>query len=419
MNRTSGVLLAAGLMLAGAATAAEWPQWGGPGRDFRVADPGLATSWPETGLVPLWSRPLGEGYSGIAAVGGVLYTQYARSLGEEAVVALSAATGEELWQRAYAAPRPEGMRLNYGEGPHATPLVVDGRVFAVGTTGQLLALGAASGETLWRRDLWREYGGYRLRRGYGASPIAHRGLVVVPVGGEGPGVVAFAQADGRVVWQSESFDSAQSSPILVEAGGRTQLVLFIQDEIVGIDAADGALLWRHPHKAFGPYNISTPVAGPDRTLFFSSSYGGGSRMLRLGGGGDGPPVEELWHSKKMGVQFTNVVRIGGHVYGSTGRGTAVAAALDAASGQLVWKDRAIGRANYLEVGDRVLALEAEGRLLLAELTPAGPVILAQTRLLDSQTWTAPTLVGRTLYVRDRERILAVELPLAGASRPAR
>ena len=407
------LLILAGLALGPGPLAADWPQWGGPARDFRVADPGLAATWPSEGLEPIWSRPLGEGYSGIAAAGGRLYTQFSEGE-EEVVLALDAASGDELWRHRYAAPRPEGMRLNYGEGPHSTPLVSGGRLFVVGTTGQLLALDAASGELLWRHDLWSEYGGFRLRRGYGASPLAYGETVILPVGGEAPGLMAFAQEDGRVVWRSQRFDSAQSSPVLLEVEGRPEMALFIQDEVVGIDPDSGTLLWRHPHKAFGPYNISTPVAGPGPTIFVSSAYSGGSRLLGLSRGPDGPAVEELWYSKRMGIHFTNALRIGDHVYASTGRSGVMAAAVDAASGELAWKSRSIGRANYLQVGERVLALEAEGRLLLVDLTPEGLSILAETQLLDSQTWTVPTLVGNILFVRDRERILAVELPLAAA-----
>lgn len=415
MSLRSPVWLFATLLLApGVAGASdEWPQWGGVGRDFRAVDPGLASSWPEAGLKSLWSQPLGEGYSGIAVAGGRVYTQYSEGEegAEEVVVALAADTGEELWSVRTEAPRSEGMRLNYGQGPHATPLVVGERVFVVGTTGRLLALDAATGEIAWEHDLWAEYGGFRMRRGYGASPIAWKETVIVPVGGDAPGMMAFAQSDGRIVWRSEPFDSAQSSPILVRAGNATQLVQFIQDEVVGLDPDDGALLWRHPHKAFGPYNISTPVAGPGGTLFLSSSYGGGSRMLRLAQGGDRSRVEELWHSKRMGVHFTNALRLGDRLVASTGRNGVVIAALDAGSGELVWRSRAIGRANYIQLDDRFLALEADGRLLLAELGPDGPNILAETQLLESQTWTVPALAGNTLYVRDRERILAVELPL--------
>ena len=394
-----------------AAVGQDWPQWGGPERDFEAPDPGLATSWPETGLALSWSRPLGEGYSGISVAGERLYTIYGAGV-EEVVVALATATGDEIWSYRYDAPRPDGMRLNYGPGPHATPLVSDGRVFTVGTTGQLLALDAESGGLLWRHDLWSEYGGFRLRRGYGASPIAWGETVILPVGGEAPGAIAFAAATGAVVWRSQRFDSAQSSPVVVEVAGDSQLVLFIQDEVVGLDPDDGTLLWRHPHKTLGPYNISTPVVGDDGTVFVSSSYSGGSRLLRLTGGDGGTRVEEVWHSKRMGIHFTNALRVGERFFASTGRSGVVAAALEAGTGELAWKSRAIGRASYLRVGERILALEAEGRLLLVELGPDGPEVLAETQLLESQSWTVPALAGHHLYVRDRERILAVELPLA-------
>ncbi len=326
-------------------------------------------------------------------------------------MALSTADGGELWSYRYTAARPDGMRLNYGEGPHATPLVTGGRVFTVGTTGQLLALDAASGELLWRHDLWGEYGGYRLRRGYGASPIAWGDTVILPLGGEAPGAVAFHQADGEIVWRSERFDSAQSSPVLVEVDSESQLVLFIQDEVIAVEPDSGALLWRHPHKALGPYNISTPLV-VDGTIFVSSSYGGGSRLLAPRRAERGAQVEELWHSKKMGIHFTNALRVGDRILGSTGSSGVVAAALEADSGALAWKSRAIGRASYLQLGERILALEADGRLLLFELAADGPEILAQTQLLDAQSWTVPAMVGRDLYVRDRQRVLAVELPLA-------
>ena len=83
--------------------AVEWPQWGGPGRDFKSASKGLSTSWPAGGPRKLWTRPLGEGHSSIVADAGRLYTMY-REGERESVVALDAATGRTLWEHTYAAP---------------------------------------------------------------------------------------------------------------------------------------------------------------------------------------------------------------------------------------------------------------------------------------------------------------------------
>ena len=76
--RTAAIAAVLSSNLAGATTAPapEWPQWGGPTRDFKSASRGLAASWPSSGPNELWSRPLGEGYSAISVDAGVLFTQY-------------------------------------------------------------------------------------------------------------------------------------------------------------------------------------------------------------------------------------------------------------------------------------------------------------------------------------------------------
>ena len=59
--------------------AAQWPQWGGPNRDFTVETSGLADTWPEDGPARLWHRELGDGYSAIVYDDGLLYTMYRKA----------------------------------------------------------------------------------------------------------------------------------------------------------------------------------------------------------------------------------------------------------------------------------------------------------------------------------------------------
>ena len=87
----------------------EWPQWGGPTRNFMVDSKALATQWPASGPKKLWSRALGEGHSSILVQGGRLYTMYrpgglltmVRRSQEEVVAALDAATGPAIWEFKY------------------------------------------------------------------------------------------------------------------------------------------------------------------------------------------------------------------------------------------------------------------------------------------------------------------------------
>ena len=76
---------------------ADWPQFGGPRRDFSLTPGELPTGWPEQGPKVLWKLPLGDGYSGIAVSGGVLYTMY-ETRDSDAVIALDAKSGKTLWE---------------------------------------------------------------------------------------------------------------------------------------------------------------------------------------------------------------------------------------------------------------------------------------------------------------------------------
>ncbi len=133
------------LSLAAAAQGSDWPQWGGPARDFKSEAKGLAAAWPEGGPRRLWSRELGEGYSAIAAEGGRLFTMYRRGA-QDVVVALDAATGKTVWEYAYDAPFSAEYSMENGPGPHATPTVAGALVFAAGPTGKLHALDKKTGK---------------------------------------------------------------------------------------------------------------------------------------------------------------------------------------------------------------------------------------------------------------------------------
>jgi len=409
-------LLAGATLLPHPATAADsegWPQWGGPGRDFHAPAEPLAVKWPKEGPKRLWSRELGGGYSAVVAVGGRLFTM-TREGEDEQVVAFRAGDGAELWRHRYPAEPLDGMRLGYGEGPHSTPLLVGGRLFAVGVTGHLTALDAATGELLWERHLWPPGGEPAIRRGYGSSPIAHGDKVIVQGGGE-DGALALRQSDGQVVWRATGFRTSPSSPVLVEVDGTEQLVIFAADEVLALDPGSGELLWHRDHPAGAVYNITSPVWHPEeKLLFLSSAYGGGTRVLRLGVAEGEPTVEELWHHDRFRVHFTNAVRVGGHVYASNGSHSgAFLTAIDLPTGEIAWRTRQIRRGNLVAAGDKLLVLDEEGHLFLINATPDHLGIYAQARIVEDQSWTVPTLVGRRLYLRTEERLMAFELPAPG------
>ena len=394
--------------------AAQWTQWGGPDRNFRVAAVPLASEWPASGPKTLWRRPLGHGDSAIVADSDTLYTMYRRD-DQEVVVALDRATGKTRWEYRYAAPLWEGFRGNMGEGPRATPIVVGHRVCATGVGARLTCLDTKSGEVLWTRDLWEHYDVDPSKygpsdRGFGASPLVLGNRLITVAGGPGHAVTALDLDDGSVIWASLDFEIGYASPILIDVEGEEQLVFFMADRVVGVSPRNGALLWEHPHVTDYSVNATTPLWGADGVLFVSSAYGLGSRGLRLARVDGRSEVEELWSNRKMQVMHGTAVRAGDVIWGSSGsQGPAFLVGVRARSGEEVARMRGFAKANIVASGERLVVLDENGVLGLVSIEGKRPVVLAKAPLLSHRAWAAPALLGTTLYARDRKEIVAVDL----------
>lgn len=387
-----------------------WPQWGGPSRDFKIDAPPLSTTWGEAGPKELWKRELGDGYSSIAAQGDRLFTMY-RSGETEFSVALDAKTGKTLWKVEQASPFTQVM-AQYGAGPHSTPLLADGMVFTIGANGVLHALKQDSGEVVWKHDLAKDFGVEIRARGYSCNPITFEDLLIVPGGSfekKGHGVLAFDRDSGSLRWKSGDFGPNYGSPLLIRFDGAPQLVNLTAEKIAGLHPRTGEVLWEFEHKNSSAVNASMPVWDGKDTIFVSSAYDSGSRALRLEKR-DGKIVpRELWFGRKIRIHFGNAVRLDRHVYCSTGMGSAFFGCVDIYNGRVAWRKRGFARANVVAADGKLIVLDEDGNLAIATATPSEMTVHAQAQVAGSEAWAAPTLVGNTLFVRDRKHIMALDL----------
>jgi outer membrane protein assembly factor BamB len=391
---------------------------------------GLADTWPDEGPEKIWRRELGDGYSTIAVDSEVLYTMY-RTNQDEFTVALDRMTGETIWEHRIPSPTTAQMD-QYGPGPHSTPLIVGKHVFTIGSNAVIHCFDKRNGKVLWKHDLIDEYGGPVAGYGYACSPIAYNHTVIVPLhrerpreqaGADGeeaeeakdeesentPTLVAFDRATGEVVWEQPGHDVHYASPILIEHDGEEQLVLLGQREMVGLDPTSGELRWKHEFDP-GGYHCAPPLAISDDLLFVSSAYGVGSRVVRLTER-DGKTVpEQLWHSKKLRIHHANAISIGDYVYGSSGdMGMALMVGMNAKTGKTVWRERGFAKATLVYADGKLIILDEDGQLALTTVTPEGLTVHSRCEIAKPTSWAAPTLVGTTLYVRDREHIMALDL----------
>ena len=408
------VALAAAASLFAAPASAQWLQWGGPHRDFTCDATGLAEKWPADGPRQIWKSEIGPGHSAIVTDGQMLFTMCRRGE-QDAVLAYDAATGEKLWETRYDAPHKEDMLLEFGAGPHSTPLLVGERLFTTGGLAHFHCLDKKTGRIVWSHSLMDEMGASHQGRGYGPSPIAYNDTVILNVGGAEVGVAAFKQDTGELVWKSERFRGGYSSPIIVQINGEDHLIGALGSDRIGLDPATGQTRWRVAVDVQMAGIMSSPLFVPPDRVFFSEAYGGGSQLFKISFQDGQYAAEQLWHTPKMKVMHGNAIRIGDYVYGSSGDfGPAFLMALQLETGKVAWRERGFAKATLLYADGKLIILDEEGNLALATATPERLEVHSRAKVLEEKSWTVPTLVGTRLYLRDDHNILALDLGAAAS-----
>lgn len=391
------------------ASSANWLLWGGPTHDFITATTNLSAEWPAAGPKKLWSRTLGDGYSGIAVEGTTLYTGFRRG-GQDVFTALDATTGKTIWEFAYDNPFTNEYSEGVGPGPYAMPQVVGDRLITASGTGKIHSLDKKTGKVVWSHDLYKEFNGTRLIFGYSCHALPYKDNLIFLVGGRGNSVMSFRQSDGAVVWKNLDFTNAHSAPLLIEVDGQPQVVALMASEVIGFNPDNGELLWQHAHATGNGLAISTPIYAPGNILFISSAYNTGSRALELHQSGGKTTVKELWYNQKLQSHFGTTIRRGDFIYLSSGHnGPAFMSCVNLRSGQVAWQQRGFAKAQLLGAGDKLVLLDEDGTLGLMEMNSTEFRVLAKAPLLERIAWTAPTLSGTKLYVRDRRSLMALDL----------
>jgi len=381
--------------------AAEWPQWLGPERNGRSPETGLLKSWPADGPREVWRRPGGLGYSGMAVAGGRLFTIAGRGDGEE-VVCLDAGTGAPLWRQRIDTIFRERMG---GDGPRSTPVVAGDRLFVLSSRGKLYCLSSGDGSTIWKRDFVEEFDSQVQQFGYSSSPLVDGQNLLVDVGGHGDSALgAFGISDGQMVWTSQGDKTAYGSPIIIESGGVRQAVFFTAEGPVALAPATGGLLWRHPWITQYDINVATPVFVPPDGIFISSGYDHGAALLRLQPGGAG--VDLVWEERVMKNQMATSILHEGHLYGFD---DGMLKCIEAATGEMRWRVRGLGRGTLIYADGHLLILGEGGQLVLAAASPVAYRERARVQKMGPKCWTIPSLASGRLYLRDERHIVCLDL----------
>ena len=404
------------------AAAEEWPQWRGPNRDGVLQDVKPPLVWPQD-LQQAWQAEVGSGYSSPVVSGERVFI-FARQEDQEVVRALRLTDGKELWRRGYAAPyEVNPPAAGHGQGPKSTPLVADGRLYTLGISGILSCWNADSGELEWRRTFAKRF--KRTAPAYGAatSPLMDAGKLIVHLGGDDQGeLMAIDVAQGDVAWSSSGDGPAYASPIVAELSGRRQVITQTQTACVGVDAENGALLWKIPFRTDYDQNAVTPVVYGESVIF--SGYNKGIHRYRVEREGEEWRTDQIWENREVSLYMSSPVILGERLYGFSHRQKGQLFALDITTGQTLWtgEGRLADNAALLRTGDVIWALTTQAELIVFRDSGKQFEPVARYKLSESPTWAHPVVAAGTVLVKDETRLTRWKLrsePAPNTAGPAR
>jgi outer membrane protein assembly factor BamB len=375
----------------------DWPQWRGPNRDGAIASFTPPAAWPEQ-LTRKWKIDVGLGYATPLLVGNRIY-MFSRQSDNETMSAIDADSGRAIWQTRY----PVTFEMNsgakpHGAGPKSTPTFSNGKLYAIGMTGVVTALDAASGARLWQKPASSPVPLYTT---HAFSPVVDRGLVFFHLGGHNQGALtAFDANTGDVKWSWNGDGPGYGSPMVAELGGTRQIVTITQGKVVGVDIATGQLLWERPVFTTFSNNSLTPILYGQTVMV--STYQQPTSAFSVKKQNNQWVTETVWENPDLSMWMTNGVVVRDALFGLSTRNRGQYVSVDVKTGKTLWRseERQADNAAIIRAGDWVFSLQNDGELVVFRSSAAAFEPVRRYKVADSETWAPPTISGNRVFVKD-------------------
>jgi outer membrane protein assembly factor BamB len=387
----------------------DWPAFRGAERISRLPGIRIATDWQQRPPKLLWKHRVGPAWSSFAVVGNHLYTQEQRG-NDEAVICYNAETGKELWEHKDTERFTEPVS---GPGPRSTPTFFEGKIYALGASGRLNCLDAASGKPIWSRDIKKDSssGAEETKApmwGFSASPLVVKGIVTVFAGGkENKSVLAYNATTGEPAWSAGEGKLSYASLQHLNVGGVDCLVMAAEKGLDAFDPVSGKTLWQYAWGKEGMPRCVQPVTVGDSDVLLGT-VDEGLRRVHLKHEGDNWESNEVWTTRAFKPYFNDFVIHKDHAYGFDG---VFFCCVNLADGKLKWKARGYenGQVLLLPDQDLLLIVSEKGQGALVEARPEKHKELAKMPMIQGKAWNHPVLSHGKLFVRSDEEAACYQL----------
>lgn len=299
----------------------------------------------------------------------------------DTLVCLDAATGKTLWKF-----DDEGKPT--GRNTSSSPAVVNGRVFAMGST-HLYCVDAQNGKLLWKATPGPT--------GAGSSPLVVDGKVFIMAGH----AACLAAGDGKVLWSNKEIKGDMSSPVLWSTSdGRTTLVCNARGTLAGLDPDTGSVRWEVEGGG-----QSTPACEGDKLVVYSGTKDVGLSCYQAE---PHAAPKAVWNHWWMTPRYSgSPIIYEGHAYLMCG-GRHQCVSL--ADGTVKWTEQVESTiTSPVLVDGKILSVEANGTFLrLIKAEPSSYQLLGRSKIGALWCPTPAPASGR-IIVRRKDNVVCFDL----------
>jgi len=403
----------------------DWPDWRGRNRNGIWNETGVVEKFDSKIIKPVWSVPIGSGYSGPTVANGKVYVTDLKEKPKqtEGVFCFDEKTGEKLWEYRYEC---EYFGIGYPAGPRTSVIINNGKAYSLGTMGNLFCFNANSGEVLWQKDLNKLYEIRMPTWGISATPIIVENKIILQISGDNNAcVLALDKNTGEEIWRNLEDIAGFSAPILITKNSTKVLVVWTAESLCGLNPDDGKLYWQIPWVVGSGMSISTPVLYEEH-IFLSCFYSG-SLLVKLENNYTSAKI--VWQISGESERKTDALHcvmntpviIDGFIYGVDSYGEL--RCLDFKTGGRIWEDLSAvnkdrwANIHFVQNGKKIWMFNEQGELIISELSPKGFTEISRAHLIKPTkkqlprgvTWSHPAFANQHVFVRNDETLLCAYL----------
>jgi len=391
----------------------EISQWRGPVRDGIYPETGLLKKWPADGpALKLKIENVGKGLSQPVVYKNVIYITGLKSDSLDFISAYNM-EGNLLWEKEYS----HAWQRTYPES-RGTPTIEKNRIYLIGGLSDMVCLSTNGGKLIWKQNPLEEFDGKYQYWGNVESVLLTNQAALYVTGGDKTTLVAYDKKTGELLWKSKSLGGTKSyaSSSLVEWGGIKIVLVQTSNDLIGIDATNGNILWSYNTIQFHTQKGKGEAA--NTPLFCNGdifvTYGNEQPAMLFSIANDGKSVSMKWKNDVLDTHHGGLVLLNGAIYGSTmldnTRGNW--ASVDWETGKTNWEKEWFTKGSVISAdGMLYLYEEKSGHVALVKPDTSDMKIISTFQVKDGEGphWAHPSIYNKMLFIRHGSVLLVYNI----------